>query len=80
MRKISHQEKHTHTQNSYCSRHDPFITMFFMGQILVKIQLEKYDFKLLYKEKKFMEKVTQIRQNLKKINPNHQIFLISLSR
>jgi hypothetical protein len=38
--------------------------MFLMGQNLVKIQFEKYDFKLLYKEKIFMEKVTQIRQNL----------------
>jgi len=55
----------THTQNSHCSQHDPSIPMFFMGQNLVKIQFEKYDLKLLYKEKIFMEKVTQICQNLK---------------
>jgi division protein CdvB (Snf7/Vps24/ESCRT-III family) len=50
--------------------------MFFWGQNLVKIQLEKYDFKLLYKEKKIMIKVTQIHQNLQKKNPNRHIFMI----
>jgi hypothetical protein len=43
----------THTYKVHIAHNiDPSIPMFFWGQNLVKIQLEKYDFKLLYKEKK----------------------------
>jgi hypothetical protein len=53
MRKNCHQEKHTDTHKVHIVHSiDPSIPMFLLGQNLVKIQLEKYDFKLLYKEKK----------------------------
>lgn len=75
MKKNCHQEKHTHKVHS-AHNIDPSIPIFFMGKNLVKIQLEKYDFKLLCKKKKkIMEKVTQIRQNLKKTKTQIIIFL-----
>jgi hypothetical protein len=43
----------THTHKVHIDHNiDPSIPMFLLGKNLVKTQLEKYDFKLLYKEKK----------------------------